>query len=869
MSISIPQGQLVVVVGKVGSGKSSLLQAVLGEMACSHGKVGTAGSFAFTAQEPWIRNASLRDNILSNAPYDEERYKLALEACALAPDLEMLPAGDLSEIGEKGINLSGGQRHRVALARALYADADVYLLDDPLSAVDAHVGNHLFERCICGAMAGKTRVLVTHQTQFADSADMIYVMDDGMVTHSGTYNQLVDQGLEFSSLVNSTTPAGSEEGGGPDSLGSGAGGGGGRDAGKGEKNLGKPGVGGGKKGGKDRSGEIVKAEERARGRIKTEIYSTYLRAWGPMFILPILLVLFALAERGLQVGQSAWLAVWSEGTQKDGSWHAVRFYLGVYACLGLGSLVLQAGKAVFLVKGTINSSRELHSRFLNKVMRLPMSFFESQPTGRLLNRFAKDTESVDTSIASSMNSFISCVVTVIGSVVVILVVTPAVSVFLAPLMYLYYSIQTVFISANRELKRLDRLGNSPIFGNFAESLRGVATIRAFGLEENFEQMNSGLIDSSNKAYWPLVSSNRWLSVRLEFVGNSIVFATAMCVAILSFQGAGMAGLAITSSLNLTGLMSWLVRMSTELEVNMNSVERLLEYDSLPTEADLVIESSRPSSSWPSNGEIQFRDLYVRYREDLAPVLKGLNFTVQGRQKVGICGRTGCGKSTLMITIYRLIEPYGGRVLIDGVDTGTLGLHDLRSRLALVPQEPVLFTGTMRDNLDPFKSVENDAVLWQALEQSGLKDHISSMPNGLDSQVTEGGQNLSVGQRQLLCMARALVRGSKILLLDEATSNVDNKTDEVIQKTIRSAFKDCTVLTIAHRIHTIVDSDRILVLEAGEIAEFDTPEALMNNPQSHFSALLRSSRGAGSGLGSRNSSTPMLAQEGSPPGASLL
>ena len=635
------------------------------------------------------------------------------------------------------------------------------------------------------------------------------------------------------------------------------------------ESLGKLGGEGAKKGGKDRSGEIVKAEERARGRIKTEVYSSYLRAWGPMFLLPISLILFAFAERGLQVGQSAWLAVWSNGTQEDGSWRAVRYYLGVYACLGLGSLVLQASKAIFLVKGTINSSRELHSRFLNKVLRLPMSFFESQPTGRLLNRFAKDTESIDTQIASTLNSFISCVVTVIGSVAVILVVTPAVSVFLAPLLYLYYSIQTIFIAANRELKRLDRLGNSPIFGNFAESLRGVDTIRAFGLEDKFELMNSGLIDSSNQAYWPLVSSNRWLSVRLELVGNSIVFATAMCVAILSFQGAGMAGLAITSSLNLTGLMSWLVRMSTELEVNMNSVERLLEYDSQPTEADLIIESSRPSSSWPSHGEIQFRDLYVRYREDLAPVLKGLNFTVEGQQKVGICGRTGCGKSTLMITIYRLIEPCGGRVLIDGVDTGTLGLYDLRSRLALVPQEPVLFTGTMRDNLDPFQAVENDAVLWQALEQSGLKDHVSAMPNGLDSQVTEGGQNLSVGQRQLLCMARALVRGSKILLLDEATSNVDNKTDKIIQETIRSAFKDCTVLTIAHRIHTIVDSDRILVLEAGEVAEYDTPEALMNNPQSHFSALLRSSRGAGSGLGSRNSSAQLLAQMDSPPGASLL
>jgi len=716
----------------------------------------------------------------------------------------------------------------------------------------------------CGAMAGKTRVLVTHQTQFADCADAIYVMEDGMITHSGTYSQLLDQGVEFSTLAkpvgSSSDEGGAEGGAGPEPTHK-------KSIGVGEKSkeeashAGPGGQATGQKAGKDKSGEIVKAEERARGRIKTEVYSAYLWAWGPMLLLPISLILFALMERGLQVGQSAWLAVWSEGTRKDGSWEAVRWYLGVYAVLGLGSLILQASKAVFLVKGTINSSREMHDRFLSKVLRLPMSFFESQPTGRLLNRFAKDTESVDTSIASTLNSFISCVVTVIGSVLVILVVTPAVTFFLAPLMYLYYSIQTVFISTNRELKRLDRLGNSPIFGNFAESLRGVATIRAFGLQDNFEKMNSGLLDSSNQAYWPLVSSNRWLSVRLEFVGNTIVFSTAMCVAILSFRGAGMAGLAITSALNLTGLMSWLVRMSTELEVNMNSVERLLEYDSQPTEAEMVIESSRPSSSWPSNGEIQFRDLYVRYREELDPVLKGLDFTVRGQEKVGICGRTGCGKSTLMITLYRLIEPCGGSILIDGVDTGTLGLYDLRSRLALVPQEPVLFTGTVRDNLDPFKAAENDAVLWQALQQSGMKEFISSMSNGLDSDITEGGGNLSVGQRQLLCMARALVRGSKILLLDEATSNVDNKTDKIIQETIRTAFKDCTVLTIAHRIHTIMDCDRILVLNSGKIAEYDTPEALSKDPQSQFSALLNSAR-SGSGLGSRASSTAQIAQDDS-------
>lgn len=399
-------------------------------------------------------------------------------------------------------------------------------------------------------------------------------------------------------------------------------------------------------------------------------------------------------------------------------------------------------------------------------------------------------------------------------------------------------------SLPQQTKRLDSLAYSPIFGHFNESLTGLTTIRAFRKQADFDAKNIQLLDNSNRAYWTIQAVNRWLSIRIEMYGNIVVFGAALFVSVLTRKNAGLAGLALTSALTVTGFMNWTVRMVTELEVNMNAVERMLEYEAVETEAPAIIEAHRPPASWPQEGAITVQSLWVRYRPELDPVLRGVSFSIRGKEKVGVCGRTGCGKSTLMMTIYRIVEPTEGRIIIDGVDTGSIGLTDLRQRLALVPQDPVIFSGSIRSNLDPFGEAKDDFKIWRALERAGMHTAVRGMEGGLDAKIIEGGGNLSVGQRQLLCMARALLRNARILILDEATSNVDHANDNEIQKTIREAFVDCTVLTIAHRLNTIIDSDKIVLLDAGNLEEFDTPDNLLKNPEGAFYKLVQGSGGLG-------------------------
>ncbi|KAL4446696.1 hypothetical protein ABPG77_007940 [Micractinium sp. CCAP 211/92] len=944
IDLAVPRGALVIVVGSVGCGKSSLLSALLGEMAALAGSVVVRGSTAYTQQDPWIQNATLRDNILMGAPLEQGRYDAVLDACALRPDLEMLPAGDQTEIGEKGVNLSGGQRHRVALARACYAAADVYLLDDPLSAVDAHVGRHLFDLCISGLLSKATRILVTHQLQYLPAADHILVLRDGRLAERGSYDELVARGVDFHQFEVASAPTSEEEegpkasaageaanhGGGasavathnhsaeeqegvrrsaeqqpespsngalangvPDSDGwadgqqvAAAGGDaicvaaetaavftdvplldeqaasdgtavvsssrrsvdanghtaapkpvpavGPTRATLAAAALGKP--------AKQPSGQLTKAEERAVGQVDRQVYLAYFRSWSPLYWIPILVLTLGLTERGLQAFQNFWLSIWSEATaaaEAGGDAAAMRthFYMLLYFAFGLSSLAFQVVKAVMLVIGSVNAARVLQERLLSCVVRLPMSFFDSQPTGRLLNRFTKDTESVDVALQSSVSSFLNCAISVLWSLIVVVAVSPGILAAILPLTLSYYYIQTRYIRSSREIKRLDSLALSPIFGHFGETLQGLVTVRAFQQQASFEQRNCTLLDGSNRAWWPAQCINRWLSVRLELLGISVVFGTAVLVAVAAQRSAGLAGLALTSALNLTGLCNWMVRQTTELEVNMNSVERMVEYTALQPEAPAVLEARRPLPNWPQQGSIQVERLVVRYRPELDPVLKGITFSVRGREKIGVAGRTGCGKSTLMMALYRIVEPSDGRIVIDGIDTASIGLYDLRSRLALVPQDPVIFSGSVRSNLDPFGDAGSDERIWGALSQAGLADAVRGMPGGLDAPIAEGGGNLSVGQRQLLCMARALLRAARILVLDEATSNVDTASDALIQTTIATAFADCTVLTIAHRLHTIMDSDRILVLHEGTVREYDTPSNLLAQPGSAFRGMV--------------------------------
>ncbi|KAL6750031.1 P-loop containing nucleoside triphosphate hydrolase protein [Haematococcus lacustris] len=937
LDLAVLRGQLVMVVGQVGSGKSSLLAALLGEMHRAAGHVKVHGSVAYTAQDPWVQNCTLRANVLLGRAYDDELYTSVLAACALGPDLEVLAAGDATEIGEKGVNLSGGQKHRVALARAAYSGADIYLLDDPLSAVDAHVGRHLFDMCLCGLLAGSTRILVTHQLQYVDAADVVVVMSDGKVADLGTHKELKARGVDLNKFVKANSDAPTLPAPVPippsppqtiqpepqpqqtqpqpqpqpsalelidlsrdsmkPSAGSARGSEAGVDQGSGALQLhgpssstsvsagvsrtssfsvGRRSVTGSRGPGllrgeelvrsaaarraasvqeltalraalrrtlelKERDGKIVKVEERAVGQVARAVYRAYLGAWASAWVLlPAAVVLLAFSERGLQVGQNYVLSWWSNDTQDAAALgrkpHTKR-WLTLYVMLGLISIGLQLVRAVMTITGAITASRQLHKQLMSKVVRLPMSFYDSQPTGRLLNRLTKDTEAVDVQVSGSVNMALICLVNALLSILVVSLVSPVALVALGPMSLLYYRIQAVYIATSRELKRLDSLAFSPIFQHFSESLQGLMSIRAFDKQALFIGQNKHNLNTSNRAYWPIQVVNRWLSVRLELMGAAIVFVTAVCVTVIMPASSGLVGLAISSALNLTGIMNWMVRQMTELEVNMNSVERMTEYLKYEEEAAAEVPGKQPPAGWPHAGAIEVRDLTVRYRPDLDPVLRSLSFSVRGCEKVGVCGRTGCGKSTLMITLYRLVEPCGGAIIIDGVDVAAIGLRDLRSRLSLVPQDPVIFSGTLRSNLDPFGAASGDAAIWEAVRRASLTDFVRGLDGGLDAVIKEGGANLSVGQRQLLCMARALLRASRILVLDEATSNVDNATDNLIQATIRSAFADCTVLTIAHRLHTIIDSDRILLLDAGKLAEFESPAVLLQRPGGAFRKLV--------------------------------
>jgi len=852
INLDVRQGELLMIVGEVGSGKTSLLMGLLREMEQKGGEVEVYGSLAYTAQDPWIQNATLRANVLMGDNMDEERYEQALVVCALEADLSQLPGADATEIGEKGVNLSGGQKHRVALARAVYADADVYLLDDPLSAVDAHVGAHIFEQCFVGALAEKTRILVTHQLQFLGQADRVAVVEKGRVVELGTYDDLVAKGVSFTKyeLHQNKNRESKQEGGE-----------GAADAdGKPMKRVASKHKMTGlvertatmaadrskRAGGGQREG-LVKAENRAVGSVKLAVYGTYLTAWGPYFIYPFLAVLSTLLDRGLQSGQTFWLAIWSNdvveaeivaasgGTFDINAWR----YVLVYSAFGLASVVFTAIRSVFIVFGSNNASRNLGNTLLEHVIRLPMSFFDSNPLGRLLNRFTADIDAIDTGLQQTFSSAITTFVNVLAAIILMMIVTPEIGVAIAILGVFYWRVQRIYVTSSREIKRLDAISLSPIFSLFGETSSGLPTVRAFRKQDQLRERNLDLIDASNRAYWPHMSINRWLSMRLESLGNLITTLSAVVVTVISPADAGFVGLVISSAMSITGVMNWLVRQVSELEVAMNAVERITEYCKLDTEAPPVIDDSRPPAGWPSAGAIEIKGLEVRYRPELDLVLKGLDVSIQAREKVGVCGRTGCGKSTLMLSIYRIVEPSAGTVSIDGLDIGTIGLHDLRNALALVPQDPVLFSGTIRSNLDPFNAVVGgDARLREALERVHLWDAVEDMDGGLDANVSEAGGNLSVGQRQLLCMARALLRDARILLLDEATSSVDQNTDGVIQATIRDCFDHCTVLTIAHRLNSIIDSDTVLVLDNGLLVEADAPAALLRQPESFFAKLVQ-------------------------------
>uniref|UniRef100_A0AAR2L6N4 ATP-binding cassette, sub-family C (CFTR/MRP), member 2 n=1 Tax=Pygocentrus nattereri TaxID=42514 RepID=A0AAR2L6N4_PYGNA len=795
VSLDINPGSLVAVVGAVGSGKSSLISALLGEMHNLSGSVNIKGSVAYVPQQAWIQNATLKDNILFGSDLDELRFQRVLEACALEQDLELLPAGIQAEIGEKGINLSGGQKQRVSLARAAYSSADVYLLDDPLSAVDSHVGKHLFERLIGpqGLLKDKTRILVTHGISFLPYVDEIVVLVDGVVSEVGSYSSLRASKGAFSEFLDTYA--------------------------------------------KQESSECFSLSH----QVKFSVYLQYLRSMGWCYGTMFITVYFI--QNLAFIGQNLWLSDWTNDAVRypNESTYPARIRdvrVGAYGGLGMAQGFLVFVGTLLLADGAICASRTLHTRLLSNILRAPMLFFDTTPSGRVVNRFAKDMFTVDELIPAALRSVILKMLELLATLVIICLAVPLFTAVVIPLIAIYYFVERFYLTTSRQLRRLDSVSRSPIYSHFGETVSGLPVIRAYGYQERFLEQNTVTIDNNLKCVCQLIVSNRWMAIRLEFLGNLVVFFSAL-FAVISRDSldSGLVGLSVSYALNVTLILNTLVRMTSQLETHVVSVERVKEYAEIPNEAAWIAEK-RPPDGWPSEGRVRFEDYKVRYRPELELVLHGITCDIRSNEKIGIVGRTGAGKSSLTNCLFRIMEAAEGRILIDGVDIARLGLHDLRSRLTIIPQDPVLFSGTLRMNLDPFEKY-SDEDIWKVLELAHLKDFVGGLAAGLQHEVAEGGENLSVGQRQLLCLARALLRKSRILILDEATAAVDLETDNLIQTTIRREFAHCTVLTIAHRINTILDSSRVMVLDAGKIVEFDSPATLLQK-QGQFFALARDS-----------------------------
>lgn len=879
LDIEIEEGSLVAVVGSVGAGKSSLCSAILGEMEKQSGRVNVNGNIAYVAQQAWIQNATLEDNILFNNKKNEDRYFSCIRACALQSDLDMLPGGDQTEIGEKGINLSGGQKQRVSLARAVYSDADIYLLDDPLSAVDSHVGKHIFENVIGpeGILKGKTRILVTHGLTYLPKVEKIVVLKNGTITEQGSYKELIEKKGEFQEFllqylaeenedeedleeledikmqlestlgkerlqrqISRTKRESESESIGHDGIGEHRGSIRHRSKKISESEKTKPAIAPPQQVEAKAGQKLIEKEKAETGKVQLSVYGYYIRAIGIMST--CMTVVFYILSQACTVGSNVWLTAWSSESalqNETGQDPAVRDkYLGVYGALGIGQALFILGGAFSLSFGALDAAEGLHTNILKNVLRLPMSFFDTNPVGRMINRFGKDVDTMDNILPWSIRSWLMCLFQVIATFVAIIYATPVFVVVMLPTMIIYYFVQVLYVSTSRQLKRIESVSRSPIYSHFQETIQGASTIRAFGRSHQFMLESEKKVDTNQVSSFPSVMANRWLAIRLEFIGNILTFFAAL-FAVLGRDtiSGGLVGLSVSYALSVTQTLNWLVRMTSDVETNIVAVERIKEYTETTQEAEWEIPEKKPPEYWPEQGVVEFNKYSTRYREGLDLVVKDIDCKISGGEKIGIVGRTGAGKSSLTLALFRIIEAASGNITIDKIDISKIGLHDVRRRLTIIPQDPVLFSGTLRMNLDPFNLYDDEKV-WSALEHSHLKDFVSGLNAGLQHEVSEGGENLSVGQRQLVCLARALLRKTRVLVLDEATAAVDLETDDLIQQTIRREFADCTVITIAHRLNTIMDSSRVLVLDKGEIREFESPENLLKDKKSIFYSMAK-------------------------------
>ncbi|ORY29629.1 putative ATP-binding cassette transporter protein YOR1 [Naematelia encephala] len=923
VSVSFPVGQLTVITGPTGSGKTAMLIALLGEMNLLEGKInlpknvhqvdkdtGLRNTVAYGAQTPWLQQKSIKDNILFGEKFDEARYEATLEACALVPDLDVLEDGDQTEIGAKGVSLSGGQKARVALARAVYSYTQHVLLDDPLAAVDSHTAKHLTDKCLNGPLLkGRTVIIVSHHVELLlPSADYIVRILDGRIDAQGTPDNLRAAG-ELDGLVAleeaevaKDEPIVAQEGAGDEiaAVDDGA-----------EKAVAKD-----KKKGPGK--KLVQDEERAIGNVKWETYKLYIAAatyvtWAWMFAMLVITQLLTIGERW-------WLKIWGEAynTQLSSTMSFVRplsslssyhyhdaglsqhvlhhavmnetlsgatttttavtapfghfpsatshplFYLGIYAAIVTIDPLVAIIANGFSSWGQYRAAKNIHDRLLDHVLRATIRYFNITPLGRIINRFTRDIETIDGSLNQSIQVVVAYMANLISAIVVVAAIVPWFLVPAAIISYIYWHYSVLYLKVGRSLRRLEATLKSPIFSGFAEVLDGIVSVRAFSVEARFMTTLCEQMDKTNQAFYYYWMMNRWLLLRFDVLGAISTFLTTL-LALSGAVPAGSAGMAILSSQSFVSACYWVSRFWGQLEMDFNSVERVQEYLNLPQEPSAVVSSAHPPAYWPSTDSgdhfLSAQDLEIKYAPDLPTVFKG-SFDIKAGEKIGLIGRTGSGKSTLAMTLLRFTDPYSGKLILDGIDITTIGVDDLRSRITYIPQDAVLFSGTVRDNLDPFNE-HTDEELIDALSRVNLgpgaetpapsgpvsraqstlrvaslaaEETESEQPESttptirgatkatitLTTDVSAGGSNFSQGQRQLVAMARALLRRSNLIIMDEATASVDFATDEAIQAAIRSEFKSSTLLTIAHRLSSVIDYDRLLVLSDGKVAEFDTP-----------------------------------------------
>ncbi|CAJ1971494.1 unnamed protein product [Sphenostylis stenocarpa] len=797
INLKVFTGMRVAVCGTVGSGKSTLLSCFLGEVPKISGIVRVCGTKAYVTQSPWIQSGKIEDNILFGKQMDREKYEKVLQACSLNKDLEILSFGDQTIVGER---------------------------------------SHLFKECLLGLLSTKTVVYVTHQVEFLPAADLILVMKDGKITQCGNYSDLLNSGADFVELVGAHKKALStldsldgaalsneistlEEDANVSST-----------QGFKEEEASKDEQNGITDNKSEPKGQLVQEEEREKG--KKCITAAYGGALVPFILLAQILF------QALQIGSNYWMA-WATpiSTDVEAPVDGTTLIV-VYVSLAIGSSLCILAREMLLVTTGYKTATILFNKMHYCIFRAPMAFFDSTPSGQILNRVSTDQSALDTNIPYQIASSAFIMIQLLGIIAVMSQAAWQIFVVFIPVITVSICYQQYYIPSARELSRLVGICKAPIIQHFSETISGASTIRSFEQQSRFQETNMKLTDGYSRPKFNVAAAMEWLCFRLDML-SSIIFAFLLLFLISippGFIDPGLAGLAVTYGLNLNTIQAWMIWNLCKMENKIISVERILQYTSIPSEPPLVIDENQPDSSWPSNGEVDIQDLQVRYAPHLPVVLRGPTCKFSGGLKTSIVGRTGSGKSTLIQTLFRIVEPAVGKVMIDNINISLIGLHDLRSRLSIIPQDPTMFEGTVRDNLDPLEE-HSDEQIWEALDKCQLGDEVRKKEGKLDCKVSENGENWSMGQRQLVCLGRVLLKKSKVVVLDEATASVDTATDNLIQQTLKQHFSLSTIITIAHRITSVLDSDMVLLLSQGLVEEYDTPTKLLENKSSSFAELV--------------------------------